>query len=96
MSKQTIEQLKQSPTYRYIKQLTYAFDNAGVEGEPMELPFRAVMEAPLPDYLPVSAAIKCKFLFILSVYTNAGRIGGMMDTVNGTINMIMLAMEEKE
>jgi hypothetical protein len=92
--KMTLDQLKQTPTYRWIKELTTIYDAAGVRGEPVEIPIKAVMEAPLPDYLPIIGAIKVKYMFIHTIYFTGGRYGAMQDAMVGIMNMMQIAHTE--
>lgn len=92
--RKTLEELKQTPTYRYLKELTIVYHKAGSLGEPIELPMKAIMEAPMPDYLPVTGAVRLKFMFILSIYQTCGRWGAMQDGLPGIMNMLALAMED--
>lgn len=95
MTLSTVEELKATPMYRYVRTLAHLFDDAGIQDEPMELPMRAVIDAPLPDYMSIAAAVKCKFLFLMCVYQNSGRFGSIQDAMPGMYNMLLLAMEEK-
>lgn len=93
-NKLTLDQLKQTPTYRWIKELTVIFDKSGVLGEPVEIPIKAIMEAPLPDYLPIVGAVKLKYMFIHTVYFTGGRYGAMQDALPGIMNMMQMANGE--
>lgn len=92
----TIEELKQCPSYRYTKELVDAFDAAGRKGEPVEIAMKGVLDAPCPDYMPITSAVKAKILFILALYTNAGRLGSLTDGIRGMSNMISCLAEELE
>ena len=94
MGYKTIDELKQTPTYRYLKELTLVFDDHGVTNEPVEIPLKAVMEAPLPDYLPVPGAVRLKYMFVHCVYFTGGRYGAMQAALPGIMNMMSLAGEE--
>lgn len=95
MSEQTTRDLRQDPVYRYIKHLVGIVEQNGIEGEPVQLPLKAVMEAPIPDYMPVVAGIQTKFMFILAIYRTSGRWGSMEDAMPGIHNMIAWAIEER-
>lgn len=86
--KPTLEELKKDPSYRYSEFLCDVFDKAGINNEPIQIAIEAVMQADLPAYLPVSAAVTTKLLFILAIYDSQNRLGGMLDGVRGMRNMI--------
>lgn len=89
-----IEKIEQSPSYRYTRELVEVFDKSGINGQPIEIPMRAVMDAPLPDYMPVSNAVRCKLVFILSIYANGNRLGALTDGISGMSTMIGHLAEE--
>ena len=91
-----IEELKRDGSFRYVSELAYGFDSLNLGGEPMEVALKTVMDAPLPDYLSVAAAVKTKILFMLAVYQIGNRLGGLMDAIPGLIGMIEVAMQEKQ
>jgi hypothetical protein len=92
--KMTVEELKQDGIYRYLKFLSEVFSQAGIDGEPFELPMEAVLKASLPAYLSVAAAVRTKIFFVLSIYSGQGRMGALLDGVQGTTNMLGLIAEE--
>lgn len=94
--KMTLEDLKRDGTYRYVETLCTLMDQAGIKGEAMELPIEVVLQAPIPSYLPLSAAVKTKLLFVLAIYSSAGRFGALLDAMAGINNMICLVSEERE
>lgn len=94
--KMTLEELKQSPSYRYTRELVHIFDAAGIEGQAMEIPMGAVLNAPNPDYMPVAAAIKTKLIFCLTIYANSNRMGGLTDAIAGMSQMISTLAEEMD
>ena len=94
--KMTLEQLKNSPSYRYTRELVHIFDAAGIEGEAIEIPMGAVLSAPNPDYMPTAAAIKNKLIFCLTLYANSNRMGGLTDAIAGMSTMIGHLAEEMD
>jgi hypothetical protein len=91
--KMTMNDLKAEPGYKYVETLCCFFEAAGKPGEAMEIPIHAVMNAPLPDNMPVAAAVRIKMLFCMAVYQP--RFGSLMDALPGIQNMIALAMQEE-
>jgi hypothetical protein len=89
-----VEQLKQSPSYRYTRELVEIFDKAGVNGSPIEIPIKAVMQAPEPDYMPIANAVRCKLVFMLAIYASGNRLGALTDGINGMNTMITHLAEE--
>jgi hypothetical protein len=86
--------IKQAPSYRYARELVEAFDRAGINGQPIEIPMKAVMDAPMPDYMPISNAVRCKLLFILTIYAENNRMGMLQDGINGMRTIIVSLAEE--
>ena len=95
-TKMTIDELRQTPVFRWIDELSEAFQKAGIPGEPVELATKAVFEMPLPDYMPTAAALKSKFMFLMGVYRGGGHWGSMEDALPGLMNMVYLAMEDRK
>jgi len=86
------EDLQKEPIYQWTKKLTKLFNEKCVDGEPIEIQLKAITEAPLPDNLPVAAAVRTKLLFMLAVVQP--RFGALMDSLPGMENMIYLASLE--
>jgi hypothetical protein len=93
-SMNTLEELKQSPSFRYTRELVKAFDEAGIANNPIEIAMKDVMDAPMPDYMPVAAATKAKIIFILTLYQNGRRLGSILDALPGMATMISVLAEE--
>lgn len=88
-----MNEIKQRPSYRYLKELCAIFEKAGIEEEPIEIPLQALMQAPVPPYLPVPQAVTCKVLFIMAI--TQPRHGGLMDALPGFQNMMQVAAEDR-
>jgi hypothetical protein len=86
--------IKQSPSYRYTRELCEIFDRAGVNGSPIEIPMKAIMQAPEPDYMPIANAVRCKIVFMLAIYASGNRLGALTDGINGMNTMIAHLAEE--
>jgi hypothetical protein len=94
--KMTLEDLKKDGTYRFIELLCQIMDDAGLKNEPMEIPLEAVLQADCPPYLPYAAAVKTKILFVLAIYSSAGRFGSLLDGLQGVTNMIGIVTKDWE
>jgi hypothetical protein len=89
-----IGEIKQTPTYRYINELTVTFDKNAVMGEPIEIALKAVMEAPIADYLPITAGVRIKYWFCDVIFQSGGHFGAMSDALPGIMNMMKIALED--
>jgi hypothetical protein len=94
----TREELQRDATFKYVKFLCEIFDQAGIKGEPMELPIECIMGAKLPDYLPVAWAIRIKLLFCLAIYKSQGKFDKLsagIDSISYYIGLVAKEMEKK-
>lgn len=90
MSNEVKKELEQTPWYKFLTELVYMVNGTMKEGEPMELVLDRVMKFPLPENMAVASAAKAKLLFMLAMYTMAGRYGSLTDALPGTVNAILL------
>ena len=91
---ETLEELKKSAEYRYMRELCEAFDSAGIEGEPMQIPLHSVMSSRLPDYLPAGEAVQLKVMFILGLFDAYDRLPGLILSLPETKMMLHYVSEE--
>ena len=93
MIRKQVEEIKDKTSYKYVKELFEIYTAAGIQNETVNIPLHKVMQAPIPDYIPVSEAVGIKVLFVMSFYEH--RLGQLMDNLPGMRNMIILAVQER-
>lgn len=86
--------LKQSPTYRYTKELVRLFDKGGKVNECIEIPMNIILKAPLPEYMPQAEATRCKVAFCMALYANFADLNWIVDAIHGMSTMIANVEEE--
>jgi hypothetical protein len=93
----TEKELRESVAYRYMKELVVTVDKYGIKNEPMEFALKFVMEAPLPDYMPLPDAVRTKWLFITAVYmSNLTTMLAFPHLMQGMKNILALILQEME
>lgn len=90
----TKEQAKASPSYQYMKELMATIIRTGIKDELMEIPIREVMEVPYPEYLPLSEAVRTKFLVIDALYSGSSFYTMVRESQTRTLDLMHDAYNE--